>query len=208
MQLTETELKFLRKLNSPAKIQTFINNIPVNFEEDGEDTCISPINVIRKNKCHCIEGAFLAAFILWLNNLGKPLVLDMKGTEDDCDHVIALFQDKKTGKWGAISKTNHAVLRYREPIYRDIRELVMSFFHEYSDSKGNKTLREYSLPINLSIFGKDWVTSEEDLWHIHDYLDSVKHFKILTKEPEKNLRKQDLIEISLDKITEYKKSKK
>ena len=207
MQFTEKEIKFLKKLNTPAKIQTFINKIPVNFELDGKDTCISPINVLRKNKCHCIEGALLGAFLLWLNNLGKPLVLDLRGTKGDYDHVIAIFQDKKSKKFGAISKTNHAVLRYREPIYRDIRELVLSYFHEYSDSKGNKTLREYSMPIDLRVFGKDWVTSSEDLWHIHDYLDRVKHFKILIKEQGKNLRKQDPIEISLDKIIEYKKPK-
>jgi hypothetical protein len=207
LRFTEKEIKFLKKLNAPAKIQTFINKIPINFELDGKDTCLSPIQVLRKNKCHCIEGAFFGAFILWLNKLGMPLVLDMRGTKDDCDHVIAVFQDKKTKKFGAISKTNHAVLRYREPIYRDIRELVISMFHEYSDSKGNKTLREYSMPIDLRVFGKDWVTSESDLWHIHDYLDQVKHFKILTKEQEKNLRKQDKIEIELDKFTEWKKAK-
>ena len=205
MKFTEKELNFLKKLNIPDKIQTFINKIPVNFELDGKETCISPIQVLRKNKCHCIEGAFLAAFILWLNKISNTLVLDMRGTKEDCDHVIAVFQDKKNKKWGAISKTNHSVLRYREPIYESIRELVMSYFHEYSDSKGNKTLREYSTPLDLRVFGKEWVTSEEDLWYIHDYLDSIKHFKILTKEQEKNLRKQDPLEISLDKIIEYKK---
>lgn len=201
--------KVLKKLKTPAGIQDFINKLKVNFEDDGKETCQSPFLVLKSGKAHCIEGAFLAAAVIWINKIGngKPLVVDMRGTKEDCDHVIAVFQDKQTKMWGAIGKTNHAVLRYREPVYRDIRELIMSFFHEYSDDKGNKTLREYSMPVDLSIFGKDWIFSQEYLWHIHDYLDRVKHFKILTREQEKNLRKQDKIEIGLDKIVEYKKPK-
>ena len=127
----------------------------------------------------------------------------MRGTADDCDHVIAVFQ--VDGKWGAISKTNHAVLRYREPIYRDIHELILSYFHEYSDSQGYKTLREYSFPVDLTLFDNtEWITSEDDLWHIHDYLDQVKHYPILSSKIEKNLRKQDKIEIELDKFVEYR----
>lgn len=201
------EFKILEKLDTFAKIQDFINDIPVNFEPNGE-TCLSPINVLKNNTCHCIEGAFLAAAIIWMNGLGKPFVVDMVGEKGDWDHVIAVF--KKEGKWGAISKTNHAVLRYREPIYRDIRELVMSYFHEYTDEKGKgrKTLRKYSEPINLSSFGEEWITSSEDLWPIHDYIDSVKHFDILTHEQEKSLRKADAIETKIGEFTEYEKPKK
>ncbi len=206
MQFTEKELKLLKKLNTPAKIQEFINKIPINFEDDGQgESCMSPVNVLRKDKCHCIEGAFLAAFLFWFNKIGSPLVLDMHGTKEDYDHVIAVFQDKKTHKWGAISKSNHAVLRYREPVYRDIHELVMSYFHEYSDDDGNKTLREFSESVDLRIFGKEWVTNDNDLWYIHDYLDSVKHFGILTKVQVKNLKKQDSIEIKTGEVTEYKR---
>ena len=201
------ELKILEKLDTFAKIQDFINAIPVNFEPNGE-TCLSPLNVLKNNTCHCIEGAFLAAAAIWMNGLGKPFVVDMVGEKGDWDHVIAVF--KKDGKWGAISKTNHAALRYREPIYRDVRELIMSYFHEYTDEngKGRKTLRKYSEPINLSSFGEEWITSSEDLWHIHDYIDSVKHFDILTKDQEKNLRKADDIEIKIGEFTEYERPKK
>jgi len=204
-QFTKKELRKIKKLDSFAKIQQFINKIPINFEEDGIDTCMSPINVLRKNKCHCIEGAMLAAAIIWINKLGKPLLVDLRATTEDDDHVIAVF--KKSKKWGAISKTNHAILRYREPVYNSIRELIMSFFHEYSDSKGNKTLREFSLPLDLSIFGDLWIYFDEDLWHIYRELDNTKHFSILTNEQEQNLKKQDKIEIALDKFTEWKRKK-
>jgi hypothetical protein len=159
---------------------------------------------MRERKAHCIEGAFLAAFCLKLQGK-KPLVVDLKTTEDDFEHVIAVF--KQNGKWGALSKTNHAVLRYREPVYRDIRELVMSYFHEYFDNKGKKNLRSFSLPINLNKFGDDWITSEENLWEIHDALDKVKHFKILTRKQIRNLRKADKIEIKAGKIVEWKKKR-
>ena len=143
--LTKKELKLFKSLNIPSKIQDFINKIPVNFEENG-DTCLSPRTILKKNKCHCIEAAILAALILRVNN-EKPLLVDLEANNKDYDHVITVF--KRDGKWGAISKTNHAVLKYREPIYNSIRELVMSYFHEYFDDNGRKNLRSYSLPVDL-----------------------------------------------------------
>ncbi len=207
--LKKEELDCIKKLNTPAKIQDFINKLEINFEDDGNgETCKSPSQVLRTKKAHCIEGAFLAAAILWINGLGKPIVVDLIGEEGDWDHVIALF--KKNGKWGAISKTNHAVLRYREPVYKDVRELVMSYFHEYLDDHwgGRKTLRKYSDAINLSSFGKEWVTANEDLWHIHDYIDSVKHHDILAKGQDRRLRKADDIEIRAGQLTEWKRKTK
>ncbi len=203
--LTEEEEKVFKGFTSPAEIQDYVNALKVNFDFD-KDTCMSPRMVLKTGKAHCIEGAIFAA--LALRYLGfKPLLVDIRGTKDDCDHVVAVF--KKNGKWGAISKTNHAVLRYREPIYRDIRELILSYFHEYSDSKGNKTLREYSVPVDLTMFDDtNWAASEEDLWHIHDYLDQARHFEVLTPKQEENLRLQDQIEIDLDKFVEYKVPKK
>lgn len=199
--LTKEEEKILRKLNTPGKIQDFLNKLEINFEEKGE-TCMSPRRALREGKAHCIEGAFLAALCLKLQG-GKPLVVDLKTTKNDFEHVLCVFE--KDGKWGAISKTNHAVLRYREPIYKDIREIVMSMFHEYFDDKGRKTLRSFSSPINLDKFGTDWITSEEELWEMHDALDKEKHFKILTRKQAWNLRKADRIEIDAGKIVEYKK---
>ena len=122
--LEKKELKILRELNTPVKIQEFLNQMKINFEENG-DTCMSPRMVLKNRKCHCIEGAMLAALALQING-EKPLVVDLTANNYDDDHVIAVF--KKNNKWGAISKTNHAVLRYREPVYNSIRELIMSFF--------------------------------------------------------------------------------
>ncbi len=204
--LTKEELRVLKKLNTPRKIQDFLNKIPINFEEDGKDTCFSPRTVLRKNKAHCIEGAFLAAAALRLNG-EKPLVVDMQSTAKDFDHVICVFQ--RHGKWGAISKTNHAVLRYREPVYDTIRELVMSFFHEYFDDNGKKTLRRYSQPINLEKFDYlNWMTSEEDLWDVSDALDKEKHFSIMSPKQIRGLRKADKTEIEAGKIIEWKKKNK
>lgn len=201
---SKKEMRILKKLNTPKKIQGFLNKLRINFEEKGE-TCMSPRKVLEKRKCHCIEGAFLAAVALRLQGK-KPLVVDLKTTKNDFEHVLAVF--KQHGKWGAITKTNHAVLRYREPVYNSIRELVMSFFHEYFDNKGRKNLRNYSLPVNLARFDKKaWMASEDNLWHIHDYLDKVKHFKILNRKQIAGLRKADKIELKAGDFVEWSKGK-
>lgn len=202
--LASQELAILKKLNSEKKIQDFLNKLPVNFEKNGE-TCYSPRRVLRERKAHCIEGAFLAYLCFKINNQ-KAWLVDLKTTRDDFEHVVCVF--KKNGKFGAISKTNHAVLRYREPVYNSIREIVMSFFHEYFDNDGRKTLRSFSVPIDLfSKFGTDWITSSENLWEIHDALDKIKHYKILTRSQIAGLRKADKIEIKAGKIVEYRKKR-
>jgi len=202
--LNEKELEVLKKLNTPKKIQDFLNKLEINFEDDGKgDTCMSPRKVLETGKCHCIEGAILAALALRLNG-EKPLVVDLTSSKNDFDHVITVFQ--RNGKWGAISKTNHAVLRYREPVYNSIRELVMSCFHEYFDDKGKKTLRSFTNPVNLSRFDKfNWMTSEEDVWYIPEYLANAKHFPIVDKKQIAYLRKADDIEINAGKLVEWKK---
>lgn len=202
--LSEKELSILKKLNSPVKIQEFLNKIPINFEENG-DMCLSPRMVLNLNKCHCIEGSILAALALRINGF-KPLVVDMTASKDDFDHVIAVF--KKYGKWGAISKTNHAILRYREPVYNSVRELVMSYFHEYINDDGKKTLRSYSNPVDLSRFdNKGWMTCEEEVWYIPDYLAEVKHFPIINNRQIAGLRKADDIEMKAGKLVEWKSNK-
>ena len=198
------ELEILKKLNSPKKIQDFLNELQINFEENG-DTCMSPRMVLRLKKAHCIEAALLAAVALRLHG-EKPLIVDLEANNKDFDHVITVF--KKNGKWGAISKSNHGVLRYREPIYRDIRELVMSYFHEYHD-KGIKNLRKYSLPVDLRKFDKiEWMTREGDVWEIPNFLTEVKHFNLLDRKQIAGLRKVDEIEKKIGDIVEQEPEKK
>lgn len=200
--LSKEEEKILRKLNTPRKIQDFLNKLEINFETRG-DTCYSPRKVLETRTCHCIEGAMLAALCLKLAGR-DALVVDLTATEKDFDHVIAIF--KENGKFGAISKTNHAVLRYREPVYNSIRELVMSFFHEYIDDSGRKNLRSYSAPVDLfEKFGWEWITKQDNVWEIPEYLASCKHYNILERNQARNLRLADSIEIEAGKLTEFKK---
>ena len=202
LNLNARELILFRKLNSPKKIQDFLEAVPINFDHK-KDTCASPRTMLRKNKAHCIEGAFFAAAVLWFHGQ-KPLLLDLQAVDDDYDHVVALFRGKK-GYWGAISKTNHAVLRYREPVYKSVRELTLSYFHEYFDDGGRKNLRAFSRPFNLAKFGNGWITSNTDLWHIAEALDDSPHFKILTRSMISQLRRADAIEIKAGKLIEWKR---
>lgn len=198
--LPEKEYKILKKLDTPVKIQDFLDTIKINFEPDG-DTVLSPLSVLEKGICHCVEGAILAALALRVHGQ-PPLLLDLTANKSDFDHVVALF--KKDGKWGAISKTNHAVLRYREPIYNSIRELAMSYFHEYFDDRGKKNLRSFSLPVNLKRFDKrGWMTTKNEVDYIPEYLAEVKHFPILTKKQIRNLRPADSIEVRAGKLVEW-----
>lgn len=193
-------------LKTPAKIQDFINTIPFNFEKQGV-TLYSPSHVLKHKKAHCIEGALLAAQLL--SKIGyPPLIMDLrvaKNEDRDFDHVVCVFKER--GFWGAISKTNHTVLRYREPVYKTIRELAMSYFHEYFlNTTGEKTLRSYSLPLNLNKFNKkNWQTSDDNLWYIANALNKVEHFPILNSTQIKKLRKADAIERKAGTIIEWKK---
>lgn len=198
--LTPEEKKLFTKLSSPAKIQDYLNSISYNFEKN-EETCMSPRRVLTAKCAHCLEGAYFAAAVLWYHG-EKPLLLDLRSTKQDLDHVVALF--KCNGYWGAISKTNHAVLRYREPIYKTLRELVLSYFHEYFlNSNGQKTLREYSRPFDLRKFGQSWITGMDELWDIGALLDDSPHMSVLPKGLlPKTLRKADSIEIKAGNIIE------
>ena len=198
---TKKEKALIKKLDTPAKVQDFLNSIPFNFEQWGE-TLKSPIFTLRNNNAHCFEGALLGAYVLSQHGF-KPYLMHLKAVKEDYDHVITPF---KIGKfWGALSKTNHAVLRYREPIYKNIRELAMSYFHEYFLNNGEKTLRQYSTLLNLNAFEKDWPVAKEDLWGIDDALNKLKHYDIVPKHQLKKLRKADRIEIKAGKIVEWKK---
>lgn len=196
------EIKLFKKLDTPKKIQDFLTfKIKHNPAKDGVE-CRSPREVLKLGKAHCMEGALLAAAILEFHGQ-KPLLMDLRSTANDLDHVVALY--RQFNCWGAISKTNHVVLRYREPIYKSARELAMSFFHEYFLDSGKKTLREYSAPFNANKFNNlNWRTSEKDLEEVPGILDSSKHIKILTSAQIRNLREADKIEIKAGKLVEWK----
>lgn len=199
---SKKEIALVKKLNTPAKVQDFLNTIPFNFEKNGTHTIKSPVRVLRQNNAHCMEGALLGAYILGQHGY-KPFVLHLQALKTDYDHIIVPF--KQNQHWGALSKTNHAVLRYREPVYETIRELVMSYFHEYFTHDGKKTLRKYSVPLNLNIFGKNWPAAVHDLWEVDEKLDAVKHFEIVPKKLQGKLRKADEIERKAGRIVEFKK---
>ncbi len=200
---TKEEMAVLKKLSTPHKIQDWLDALPFNFETKGE-TYMSPRRVLREKTAHCFEGALLAAAALWCHG-AKPLILDLQTLAPDQDHVVALY--KIDGLWGAISKTNHGVLRFRDPIYRTVRELAVSYFHEYFLNKnGVKTLYSYSRPFNLKRFGQNWLTDEKDLWHIVTDLDNSPHVRLLSRKTAKNLRPASLVERQAGAIVEWLKS--
>ncbi|MCR4274851.1 MAG: hypothetical protein NUW02_02260 [Candidatus Campbellbacteria bacterium] len=199
-----TEFVIFKKINTPAKIQDFLDTIPFNFEPR-RSTCRSPREALKHNTAHCLEGAILAAAALWYHGQ-HPFLLDLETPNNDTDHVVALF--KENGHWGALSKTNHAVLRYRDPVYKTVRELVMSYFNEYFIDSGAKTLRRYSEPFNMLQFEDDWLTSNRDMWNIEDEIIRSPHSTILNKKMIHALRRADSVEIEAGKITEYTKPKR
>lgn len=198
--LDKKELKILRKLTTPIKIQNFLDSIPRNYEKQGE-TYMSPRQVLKKKKAHCFEGALLAALALWVNG-EPPLVFDLKAEGDD-DHVIALY--KRNGYWGAISKTNHATLRFRDPVYQTLRELALSYFHEYFENKrGRKTLRQYSAkPFDLSKFDHRWITTEDNLDDLAEAIDRAPHRRIFSKANQRLLRPADKMELKAGRLIEW-----
>ncbi|MBX4211673.1 MAG: hypothetical protein KW806_02685 [Candidatus Yanofskybacteria bacterium] len=199
--LTSPEERIFKSLNTPVKIQNFLDALPMNFEEYG-DTLKSPRFVLQDKTAHCLEGALLAAAVLWYHGQ-EPLLLDIQSTREDWDHVVTLFNHR--GRWGAISKTNHAVLRYREPVYRTYHELAMSFFHEYFlPENGKKTMRAYSKPFNLKKLGTSWITAPSNLWSLSGKLDSSPHIKVTTPRLTRFFRKADPIELKAMKIVEWK----
>ena len=194
----------LARLTTPEKIQAYLNATPINHEIGGE-TVLSVRDVLRQKRAHCIEGAMLAACALWVNG-DPPLVMHLDCHESDYPHVIALF--RRHGAWGAISKTNGAPLRYRDPIYRTLRELALSYFHEYSNRRGHKTLRSYSLAFDMRrIDPALWVTNTKSCWEAHDRLAELRHYPLIDRRQEKLLTKRDAFERRASKLVEYPRPK-
>jgi hypothetical protein len=165
-----------RRLGSPEKIQRFLDDLAYNKEPDGP-SCRSPRLVLRDRTGHCMEGALFGAAALRMIE-HPPLLLDLEAVRDD-DHVLAIFRSH--GHWGALAKSNYSGLRYREPVYRTLRELVMSYFEHYYNPRKEKTLRRYSRPVNLARFDSmHWMTTEEPVWAIPEYLCTISHTPVLS----------------------------
>jgi hypothetical protein len=200
--LTHDESRILKRFNTPIKIQDFLDSLPFNFEEKGE-THMSPRRVLRTRRANCIEGALLAALALQQNG-ERPLLMDFRARRNDDDHVVALY--KRNGYWGLLSKTNHATIRFRDPIYKTLRELALSYFHEwFSNTTGEKTLESYSDPLDLSKIKKDWVTDEQELWWLDQKLDALPHHALVPKNNRKYLRPADVMELKAGRFTEWRR---
>jgi hypothetical protein len=202
--LTRAEFATLRRLNTPARIQRFLNGLQQNFEPDG-DTCHSVRSVLRQRRAHCIEGATLAACALWIRG-EPPLLMDLQAVQD-YDHVVALF--RRRGRWGAISKTNGLALRWRDPVYKSLRELAMSYFHEYYNKRHEKTLRTYSRPFDLRRLDPAiWATSEHVIWDLANALDAARHYPLLTPAQARALTRRDPFEQRAGGALQYRPPKK
>jgi len=182
MDWTQDEIRFLKTLYDPDKIQGFLDSIDYNPNYE----CRSPRWVIKKRSAHCFEGALFAAAVLEFIGY-RPLIVDMKSFNDD-DHVIAVFMEH--GHWGAVAKSNFTTLRYREPVYRSLRELIMSYFDFYFNLNGDKSLRSYSRPLDLTLYNKrQWTTTDEDLEYIGDKLEAMHHFPVVDSRMIKSLNR-------------------
>jgi hypothetical protein len=181
---SKSELRKLRSFKAPVGIQKFLDNVPYNLSY----TARSPRYVLRDGIASCLEGGIFAAAAL--RALGfAPLIFDLEA-EQDTDHVVAIF--KMRGHWGAVAKSNFTGCRYREPVYRTLRELAMSYFNIYFNLRGERTLRRYSRSVNLGRFDRlNWMTTEKPVWFIAEYLCEISHTPLLTSTMTKNLTRLD-----------------
>lgn len=173
-ELNPQEQKIISDLNSPYQIQRFLDSIPYSIESIYR----CPLRVLRDSMAHCFDGALFAAAVL--RQIGyPPLILDMIPDSRDDDHLLALY--KQDGHWGAIAKSNFSGLRFREPIFRNLRELVLSYFEQYYNTEYEKTLRGYTIPLNLKTFDSgNWMIKDATLEQIALKLDQIKRYILLT----------------------------
>lgn len=178
------ELRVLRSLKTPQRIQRFLEELPYHHAK----TAWSPRLVLRERSAHCFEGAVFAAAALRVNGF-KPLIWDLEGIRDT-DHVLAIYQVDRC--WGAIAKSNFAGLRFREPVYRSLRELAMSYFENYYNLLGERTLRAFSRPVDLSRFDHlNWMTTEKPVWFIAEHLCGIPHTPVISDAQAKRLTRLD-----------------
>jgi len=174
--LTPAELRLLRSLSTPKKVQRYLDDLTYNLEPHG-DTLRSPRRVMRDRTAHCAEGAFLAAAAFRVNGR-PPLLVDLEAERDD-DHVLAVYRDR--GLWGSVAISKFSGLRFRAPVYRTVRELAMSYFEDYFNWGGERTLRAYSRPLSLARFDRiGWMTAEDDLWPVVEWLAVARHTALVS----------------------------
>jgi hypothetical protein len=181
---TASELRALRALKTPAGIQRYLDDIPYHLA----GTAWSPRMVLHQKTAHCLEGAVFAAAALRVLGF-PPLILDLEA-DQDTDHVVAIF--KSRGHWGAVAKSNFTGCRYREPVYRTLRELALSYFNIYFNLRGERTLRRYSRPVNLARFDHlRWMTTGKNIWFIAEHLCEIPHWPLLKRGAAKDLTRVD-----------------
>ncbi|HEY6753096.1 MAG TPA: hypothetical protein VI077_00060 [Pseudolabrys sp.] len=203
--LTPAEHRVFTRLDTPQKIQDFLDRLPVNFSLEG-DTAMSPRRVLDTRMAHCAEGAVFAAAVLAYHGR-RPLLMDIRALPSDQDHIITLFQER--GRWGAISKTNHAILRWRDPIYLSVRELAMTYAHEYCLPGGKKSMLSFSRPFSLMRYTpRSWVIAPEDLdWLLVD-LDTSPHMPVAPWRALRKRRRSSRVELLSQKVVEWQDPRK
>jgi hypothetical protein len=181
--LSPGELRTLRSLNEPIKIQRFLDKLAYHLGK----TAWSPRRVLEERTAHCLEGAIFAAAAMRVNGW-PPLLWDLEAVRDH-DHVLAVYRVR--GHWGSIAISNYSGLRFREPVYRSLRELALSMFDDYFNHGGDRTLRAYATrPVNLKRFDRRaWMTSTKQLWYIPEHLCDVAHTKLLPRWMETRLHR-------------------
>ena len=178
---TAREAALLRRLTPEWRIQKVLDD--TTYDGAGA-ACRSPRRVLRERTAQCLDGALCAAAALRLQG-HPPLIMDLEADRDD-DHVVAIF--RRNGHWGAIARSNYSGLRFREPVFRTLRELALSYFEHYFNLRRQKSLRRYSVPVDLSRFDdRQWMTSDADQWEIGAHLVHVRHFALLTPAMQRDL---------------------
>jgi hypothetical protein len=184
--LTPAELRKLRSLKTPHGIQRLLDDMPYHLA----DSAWSPRRVLRENTSHCYEGALFAAAALRVIGY-PPLILDLEA-EHDTDHVIAVYRNPIDGHWGSVAKSNYTGCRYREPVYRSLRELALSYFDVYFNQRGERTLRTFSRPVPMRRFDPlRWMTTEKPVWFVAEYLLTISHYPLITRAQAKRLHRLD-----------------
>ncbi|MBI5744959.1 MAG: hypothetical protein HY952_10475 [Elusimicrobia bacterium] len=193
-------LRLLRRLDSPRKVQAFLD-YELAYNDSKKNTCYSPLEALRRGRAHCIEGAMLAAAAFQFHGR-RALLLDLRANPKDDDHVIAPFT--QNGRWGAVAMSHFCGLRYREPVYRSYGELARSYFDFYYNGRGEKTLREYSMPLPVSALPEEWLYSARDVFFVGRRLDAARHFNILAPGQERTLARADSLLVEAELVGKNK----